>query len=198
MAHTARALASRGEQKSHKLWYNGITRNMQGRYRFEGRVNPSIREGGLYGYSTNCQTCVVVFEARLRGFDVEALPNNRNGYIRDLSYDTTLAWIDPQTGTKPMQISKPHGVTKERFLKGHVIEGRRYTLQFTHGRGRNGHIVCIERIGGDLRIYDPQNGRTYTKGEIRSYLSEKSDLRLTRVDNCAINPHYADFIMRKA
>ena len=52
-----------------------------------GNPNPYYKEdvefaGELFGYTTNCQTCVVAFEARMRGFDVRALPNNRNPYIK--------------------------------------------------------------------------------------------------------------------
>ena len=79
--------------------------------------------------------------------------------------------------------------------EGNVKEGGRYTLQFMHGRGRTGHIVSIERVDGALQMYDPQSGKHYDKKQILSYLSSKSDMRLTRVDTMSFNPEYADHIM---
>lgn len=37
-----------------------------------GKVNPKYT-GKRDGYSGNCQTCVAVFEARLRGYDMQAI-----------------------------------------------------------------------------------------------------------------------------
>ncbi len=54
-----------------------------------GKVNPFIKQTynpftgkGLIGYKTNCQTCVAVYVARRKGYDVRALPNldNKNIY----------------------------------------------------------------------------------------------------------------------
>lgn len=160
-----------------------------------GKCNPHFQNASAYGYTTNCQTCVAVYEARLRGYDVRALPNNRNGYISDLSHDTTLIWVNPETGERPVQIHKGFGQRTEQYLEGNVKEGGRYTLQFMHGRGRTGHIVSIERVDGALQMYDPQSGKHYDKKQILSYLSSKSDMRLTRVDTMSFNPEYADHIM---
>lgn len=59
------------------------------------------------GYSVNCQTCVVANEARRRGYNVRALPNNKKPdsptYL--LSRDTSLAYIDRETGKRPKYIT---------------------------------------------------------------------------------------------
>ncbi len=39
-----------------------------------GSVNPKYSLGQK-GYRENCQTCVVAYEMRSRGYDVQALPN---------------------------------------------------------------------------------------------------------------------------
>ena len=67
--------------------------------------------GKLFGYTTNCQTCVVAFKARMRGYDVRALPNNRNPYITDLSYRTNLAYVD-KNGNTPSYIAPKRGERK--------------------------------------------------------------------------------------
>ena len=64
-----------------------------------GNPNPLFSEGG--GYMINCQTCVVTYEARLRGYDVTALPNAKGSMLETLSRNTRLAWIDKRTGEAP-------------------------------------------------------------------------------------------------
>ena len=160
-----------------------------------GAPNPhfssSVEFGGnLYGYTTNCQTCVVVFEARQRGYDVRTLPNNRNPYIKDLSYWTNLAYID-ENGNHPQYIVPNKRENKTKFLD-RVIEDGRYTLQFV--KGGNGHIVSIQRINGVLTIYDPQSGRKIAN--IGEYLRERKNLKILRVDNVEFDPQYVNYIMK--
>ncbi len=70
-----------------------------------GRVNPHMNEeGGL----DNCQTCALVFEARLRGYDIVAKTfDNSNRYIVKLSHDMRRAFVDPITGNRPKYIETP-------------------------------------------------------------------------------------------
>lgn len=146
--------------------------------------------GDLYGYTTNCQTCVVAFEARQRGYDVRALPNNRNPYIRDLSYRTNLAYID-QYGNHPDYIHPMKRENKVKYLERVVRDGR-YTLEFVNGS--NGHIVSVQRINGVLTIYDPQTGQKYT--DIRGYMHKKTHLKILRVDNVDFDPEYVNYILK--
>lgn len=124
-----------------------------------GHVNPNI--GKSEGYSINCQSCVVVFEARERGYDVEVLPNTRGSMLDKLSHDTSMAWIDPLTGKHPEYIYDNARRTPEEyydFIDSVVKPGQRYTIQFFHkGWGHVGHIVNIDRTSdGQLRIKDNQ------------------------------------------
>jgi len=50
----------------------------------------------------NCQTAVVAHEARIRGFDVEALPKITDEQS-ELARKPQTAWIDPKTGQMPPQ-----------------------------------------------------------------------------------------------
>lgn len=58
-------------------------------------VNPNY--GKARGYSINCQSCVVVFEARLKGYDVQVVANTKGSTCEALSYRTILARIEPKT-----------------------------------------------------------------------------------------------------
>lgn len=123
-----------------------------------GHVNPNI--GKSEGYYINCQSCVVVFEARERGYDVEVLPNTKGSMLERLAYNTNLAWIDPETGKHPEYVYDNLRRTPDEyydFIDSVVKPGQRYTIEFIHKRGSGGHIVNIDRAkDGQLRIKDNQ------------------------------------------
>lgn len=124
-----------------------------------GHVNPNIGKG--YGYSINCQSCVVAFEARERGYDVQVLPNTTGSMLEQLSRNTNMAWIDPRTGKHPDYIFDNTRRTPEEYLEfiNQVVKpGERYTIQFAwKGPGHYGHIVNLDRTkDGLLRIKDNQ------------------------------------------
>ncbi|MCM1538196.1 MAG: toxin glutamine deamidase domain-containing protein [bacterium] len=126
-----------------------------------GHVNPNY--GKDYSYSINCQSCVVAFEARERGYDVQVLPCTKGSALERLSHDPRMAWIDPKTGKHPDYIYDNNRRTPEDYLDfvNEVVKpGNRYTIQFAwKGRGHSGHIVNIDRTpNGLLRIKDNQRG----------------------------------------
>lgn len=172
-------------------------------------VNPNYFKS--YGYQVNCQSCVVAYEARLRGYDVQTLPNSKNITAEMLSRDTRLAWIDPTTGKAPNYITNEKVTTAKKckaWMEETIQPGERYT--FSHGwkgRSRTGHIISADKDeSGNLRLYDPQNGKTMQGADIDSYLSRAKFMttvygtkipraRLTRVDNMRIDLVVADGIM---
>lgn len=173
------------------------------------RVNPNYFKS--VGYQVNCQSCVVAYEARLRGYDVQTKANHKNPTAEMLSRDTALAWKDPATGKKPEYITNESVTTAKKckaWMEETIQPGERYT--FSHGwKGRkyNGHIISADKDeNGQLRLYDPQNGKTMKGADIDEYLGRAKftmtiygmkipRARLTRVDNLQINPDIADGIM---
>lgn len=175
-----------------------------------GNVNPDFMK--VKGSTINCQSCVVAFEARLRGYDVKAKPNFNNPSAKHLSHKTSDAWIDPATGKPPEMKRNPENIRTwkqtKKWLEENVKEGERYTFQHAwKGKQQSGHIISVDRDkSGALRLYDPQTGRTYMGKDADAYLSRTKAnstimgmkfprLGLTRVDNMQINPEYADGIM---
>lgn len=149
-----------------------------------GRVNPNFSKGA--GYQINCQSCVVTYEARLRGYDVEVVPNDKlHPMCGRLARNTRLSWIDKQTGKspdfmydyKPTLSSKWHGdaPTPKRFkeiLSRDIQEDARYHIGFGwKGSRTSGHIVTLGKKDGNLFIYDPQSDRTYTGTAFDKYLT---------------------------
>ena len=163
-----------------------------------GAPNPNFKQdvafgGNLFGYTTNCQTCVVAFEARMRGYDVRALPNNRNPYIKDLSHRTNLAYVDAY-GNNPSYITPKRGERKLSFIERAVGNKGRYTLEFDNVHGLDGHIISVFRDKGKLIMYDPQNGRLVE--DHKKYLRDCSSLKILRVDNVDFDKTYVDYILK--
>lgn len=179
----------------------------------QGKVNPNVNQGG--GYHTNCQSCVVAYEARLRGYDVQAKPLGNSVEQLALARDPQLAWEDPKTGRIPSTIGDNTITTPKKcrdWLNNTVEPNARYTLQHVwKGRGNSGHIIsCDKDSSGNLRFYDPQSGKTYQGAEIDSYLgrckytatlwgsSINVSPRLTRIDNMSFNTSVAEKTMEAA
>lgn len=161
-----------------------------------GNANPNYSPLS-YGYSHNCQSCVVTHEARIRGFDVETKPKN-SAVAKELSRDTTLAWIDPKTGSKPKleALTGNKGVELDRKINN----GERYSIQYEHNRG--GHIITASRDDkGNIRLYDPQTNKKATGiREINDYFSSHNarNIKYVRVDNLDLNEDVANAIMKKS
>lgn len=128
-------------------------------------------------YQINCQTCVVAYEARRRGYDVEAKGNFKSSLSEMLSRATNKAWIDPKTGKYPeyigvdyfSDINTPKKYVK--YLENTLKDKTRYTMQFAwKGKRLDGHIVHIFKENDTITIYDPQVGKTYK--DIIKYLKD--------------------------
>lgn len=181
-----------------------------------GNANPNYDQGG--GYRINCQTCVVAYEARLRGYDVQAKPNDRTGKTAELSRNTNDAWLDPATGKaiEPFKYSQNQGAEIpttarqcRKWLNEQVEQGARYTFSFGwKARGNTGHIISVDKdSGGHLRLYDPQNGKTIQGKDVDVLLGRirytrtiagikyKTSPNLLRVDDKQFNPKYINNIL---
>ena len=174
------------------------------------------------GYSVNCQTCVVANEARRRGYNVRALPNNKKPdsptYL--LSRDTSLAYIDRETGKQPKYITYTgKGIqdyrgkaipTKSRFVMWLNSDGVVEENAEMCWKSGGGHIICLDRTNEGLRLFDPQINRRYTGENISNYFDSVKFFttykgnkisvapKLLRVDNVDFNKKLVDKILEKA
>lgn len=179
-----------------------------------GNANPYYSFGREY--RTNCQSCVVAYEARRRGYNVEAKPRQDTNQIQSsLMRQKVSPWKDPNTGdpVKPVEnspsINRQTQVTK--WLNDNMVEGGRYT--FAHGwkgtDGRVGHVVCASKEGGKIKFFDPQNGKNYEGEAASKYIGRvratwndgyetKGRLTLTRVDNAQIDQIVGNAVLKGA
>jgi hypothetical protein len=147
-----------------------------------GNVNPNFSAGG--GYRINCQSCCPTYEARLRGYNVEVVPNDaRHPACGLLSRDTSRIWKNAD-GTPAEYMfgggwtysgdwSGPAPTAKrfEKLLHEKLEDGARYHLGFGWKGYRSGHIVTLHVEGKELVIYDPQCDRTFRADEVSEYLT---------------------------
>ena len=174
-----------------------------------GNVNPSIYdENNSDDYYNNCQCCVIAYEARRRGYDVEAGPYIEDGTTGELGKKTIFgAWIDADSdevceiGT---EIDVIGGQDCYNELDNKVKQGERYALVDAHFVEREGeekyvdaHVRVVERDNdGNLIMYDPQNGGIRKGDDMKQYINKwmGTDAQLNpqylRIDNKAFNPYY--------
>ena len=161
-----------------------------------GSVNPHYDPGSIE-YTSNCQTCVVAYEARLRGYDVHAGAFRTNSPLYDLARESNTAWLDPATGAAPKRIvpnsdsDLPDGNACKNWIADNMEEGARYTVRMTWKGSRSGHIICCHKENGKVVLYDPQNNSSVENdSDVSKYFDriEPLSLGLVRVDNMLMNP----------
>ena len=135
------------------------------------RANPLYRIEP--GNDINCQSCVVAYEARIRGYNVMAKANHNNPVAMQVARKTNLAWLDATTRQNLPYITDTNKVytakTYLKWLHEHLEEGARYTLEFGwKGRSRMGHIISAKIENGKIIFYDPQIGQLYVEGDVKT------------------------------
>lgn len=187
--------ARRGEKMSHKT-ADGMS------------VNPKYKTAK--DYSVNCQTCVLAYEARRRGFDVEATGNNKKGGSLNLllSVSPEIAYVDKETGKCPDPIGTLHlrggwsnalPSEKAKAIFDAVGENNRGIFSFVHKKDY-GHVISVVCDEGSPFLYDPQSGKEYkTKDDFFDFfMHEVAGFRgIVNTNNCDLNLEFADKILRK-
>jgi hypothetical protein len=170
----------------------------------KGKGNPNFLKA--QGYRENCQICVVVHEARRRGYDVQALANDDvlGSIPQRLAKETNIAWVNPKTGEHPDYVTLNFTKRKEYvdFLNIEVGINQRYTFEFNWKDVGGGHIVSVDRTdGGLLRFYDPQSGKAHIGNHAVAKYLKKIDIEamtslLLRVDNMHFNGEVANQVLK--
>ncbi|MCI6186362.1 MAG: toxin glutamine deamidase domain-containing protein [Spirochaetia bacterium] len=172
-----------------------------------GHVNPKFDSDFLY--QINCQTCVVVFEASLRGWNIEACPFLFDGNADLLANQTNLAWIN-EDGKHPDYVIDLNANDVESvyaFIDKSVKSGQRYTLEGIWEGGFGGHIISVFRDTSDkLVFYDPQTNTIYDSKSIKEDIlghfvngnSPEYATKLLRIDNADIDIAFANPIVKES
>ena len=121
-------------------------------------------------YSSNCQRCVLTYEARRRGYDVTALP----------TYSTDLL---PRNGDYLRALSNPKVVDVNKSVKKLNKEMQSYgdgaRAIVRVAKNGEGHVFIAENKRGKIEFIDPQINGRYNKLS----LSKVSRAQVVRIDN---------------
>ena len=184
-----------------------------------GKENPFFYKKN--GYDVNCQTCTVTHELRRRGFNVEAICNDRkrvwkiyekNGVGSKMEGYRIGKWLKPDgTPARPYYArewaQKKYGssvVTEKRideYLNEMMRNDGRYEICVDWKRGRSAHVFLAEKKDGVIKFFDPQSGKSnvWDKGKGRGYKYDckLSQVGVVRIDNKLVNSKLAEtFIPR--
>ena len=121
-------------------------------------------------YSSNCQRCVLTYEARRRGYNVTALPT----YSVDLlpsGHDYLKALSKPRMVNVGTSVKKLEGEMKR------YGDGSRAIVSV--GNKRQGHAFIAENIRGKITYVDPQSNKRYSALN----LSKVTRASVIRIDN---------------
>ena len=132
------------------------------------KSNPGFENN--HNRQTNCQTCVVAYEMRRRGYNVEAKPYTGMDYDQKaLASDPTHVWIDPKTGRKPNLTHSPETFRSSdeaiSYLQSTLKKGKRYALRLNWANDGGGHIIIAQQSHGRTWLFDPQSGDSYVEAD---------------------------------
>ena len=151
----------------------------------EGRGNVNYGKGTEY--SDNCQCCVAVHEARLRGLNLTAVGYSagKDSVTFQLGERFQDIWVNPKTGKTPQVtiLKADSDETLYAKLDKALSANGRYHIGVNMSSNR-GHVFTAERLpSGKLLFYDPQSGDFLN---IREYTALES-IEVLKVDKLLFN-----------
>lgn len=174
----------------------------------ERHPNPNYNNGEEW--QTNCQSCVVAYELRRRGYRVTSLARG-TGLTDELAQDTAKIWADPTNGLKPRK-TKMFAKDEESIgdfmqrIANSLEKGGRYNIDFLYSGKSYGHIFTIEcKRDGTIIAYDPQTGNIFdnamqvdNKNILYAFLQQcDCNINILRVDDKLIRADLIDNIVQK-
>ena len=202
------------EEEIKKMYYpatvSGVQRgepmNSEDADQLSANPNRNSHVGSQRG---NCQTCVMAYELRRRGYNVTAKPRKGDAESQQdkLSHYDESGWIDPETGEDVEQIlptKKLNKATAAKWANDTIKEGERYELSVCWNYCRGAHVLIAEKENGVLTLVDPQSGKRRTGDDIVSFFGDihlnstaSGNWRpsLRRIDNALPKQEYYDTIL---
>lgn len=133
-------------------------------------------------YDKNCQSCVVAYEARRRGFDVTAAP---------ASYQHL--YVESFDGAQPMQITQKYPNERQEAIEKQMAkwgDGARAIVEVRWKGRSSGHVFIAEQRDGRTCFIEPQvPSLAGTDAFVAEYMCDATNVRLVRVDNLPLTEH---------
>lgn len=168
-------------------------------------VNPKYSRDS-YEYSHNCQSSVVAYEARRRGYNVEVVARSLEDKTQQLAEHSSWAFVDKNGEVcEPTEIHSTSSLNLYKKLEQSIKSNERYNFSYTWYRGSNarGHIITIARNEkNEIQLYDSQTSEIYVgKEAVTKYLkyevSYKNPIKLLRVDDKEFNKYFINDVVKK-
>lgn len=142
------------------------------------KVNPNY---GKVGYDKNCQRCVACYEARLRGYNVTALPRPMRDALgsRNKEYGYSAVFengVFEVCGGSTGDMAK----IKIAVLMYGYGEGARAIVRIPR-ENKTGHVIMAINAGGGIMFVDPQTGKLAREGLWNEAIAE--NISAMRIDN---------------
>lgn len=162
--------------------------------------NPNY-SGNYKEFSQNCQRVVVAYEARRRGYDVQAQPTYKGDTLNQIAYNDNTKGISRGRWMGAFQNAKPKNVSAstEKGVMDNIDnqmknygEGSRGVVQIFY-KGGGGHVFNVERKNGKTQYIEAQTGKV--KNFQKTLNDVKTDrVALVRTDNLKFSDRAKNFV----
>ena len=167
----------------------------------KNNANPGYltHEDGCY---TNCQTCILAYEARRRGYDVEATLRTAGSFNSALARQYRSIFFDPKTGLAPIRNDMGKSADEGyKYLTQKLKEGERYVISLTWAEVGGNHVENVELRDGNPCIIDAQSGKVYQGDSLKEHLTQMSwdrgdEPQIMRVDNVGLNKDICEKVLK--
>ncbi len=174
-------------------------------------VNPiytklSTKNAELIGKTQNCQTCVVAYEMRRRGFNVEASlwkKTDQGSFKGFIAKHPGQAFVLPGAKYDPKYGWGPRATVAQTI--NDVIEKKlspgRYHIHWEWSKTPDAHVITFEiDKKGMIQFYDPQSGVRYSPEEFYNKYNgsiKENSIHYYRVDDLPFDTRVADIVIKK-
>lgn len=149
-------------------------------------------------FSENCQRCVLAYEMRRRGYDVEALPTYQGDTMpRSGNWTKALSGMTSASVGRTTERATLNAIVKQMETWG---EGSRAILRLKWAGGTSGHVINVEYTNGKLYAWDAQNSKSATGTTLlKDYLqyTTLSRTELLRTDNATVTDDMRYMVKKK-
>ena len=147
-------------------------------------TNPNFKTY-LREWTLNCQRCVSAFEARMRGYDVEARARILTS-IDELPYmNAKTGWLSVYDGATVTSVHKNTGKACRTTIESEMLswgDGARAIVRVRWKSG-GGHVFNALQIDGQTVFVDPQSGSMDCSGYFAAGMIKPGMTELVRIDN---------------
>lgn len=171
-------------------------------------VNPFY--SAMYSnYSENCQRCVVAYEMRRRGYDVEAQPTyegDRWPSVVNVDGQRLGRWrgafrhaVTDRVGAAGNNRAAEDKVIANISAKMREYgDGARAVVNIKYRGSRTGHVFNVENRKGRMYFVDAQTGDRYNMASMHNLLRivDTNAVGLTRTDNLRVSERMSNFVWK--